>query len=133
MTYCYACKCGNKTERIVPLSEFAETIVCGKCNKPMGIDPVAQHGGKRDTPSNWPMESDALGVHPDQAKGYSDYLRERGVPTEIKENGNPVLTSQHHRKLLCQATQMYDRNAGYGDPTPKHNMRKKKARVRHAG
>jgi hypothetical protein len=114
------------------MSEFAKTITCEKCGKLMGIDPVAQQGGRRQTCSNWPMESDAAGVHPDQAKEYSDYLREKGVPTEILENGNPVFTSQHHRKRFCQATQMYDRNAGYGDASPKHNMRKKKQRQRRA-
>jgi len=134
MIYCYACKCGNKIEKSMPMSEFSEFTECPECGGTMGIDIAAQQNGMRDTPSNWPLESDAAGVHPDQAKEYGDYLREKGVPTEIRENGNPVFTSQRHRKLVCQATGMYDRNASYGDAAPKHNMRKRKARIRkHAG
>jgi hypothetical protein len=113
------------------LSEFNETILCAKCKKFMEIDPVAQHGKTKQTPSNWPMESDAAGVHPAQAKEYSDYLRDKGVPTEVRPNGNPVFTSQHHRAEVCKATGMYDRNAGYGDRAPANNMKKRKQRLRH--
>lgn len=136
MIYCYACKCGYKLEKKCSISEFQEFIKCTECGGLMGINIAAQQQGVKDTASNWPMASDALGVHPDQAKEYSDYLRSKGVPTEINSDGNPVLTSQRHRKNVCAATQMYDRNAGYGDAAPKHNLRKRgsgKRRFRHAG
>ena len=131
MIYCYICQCGNKTEKNVPMSEFAEHIVCDKCGKLMGIDLRAQHC-KTPKPSCWPMESDAMGVHPAQAKEYSDFLRERGVPTEINADGNPILTSRHHRKLVCAATGQYDRNAGYGDQSRTSPMPERTPRRRHA-
>jgi hypothetical protein len=131
MVYCYACKCGNKTEKTVPMSMFAKTIICVKCKRLMGIDPAAQQGHRPNTASNWPQESDAMGVHPDQAKEYGDYLREKGVPTEINSEGNPVLTSRHHRKLVCAATDTYDRNAGYGDQSRQTPLPEKTPRRRH--
>lgn len=133
MIYCYACKCGNKTEISVPMSDFAKTIKCEKCGKLMGIDPVAQQGHRPNTASNWPQESDAMGVHPAQAKEYSDYLREKGVPTEINSDGNPILTSQHHRKRVCAATDTYDRNASYGDQSRQTPLPERTPRRRHAG
>ena len=129
MTYCYSCECGNKTEKNVPMSDFAKTVECEKCGKLMGIDPAAQ---KCKTPgaSCWPMESDAMGVHPAQAKEYSDYLKEKGVPTEINSDGNPVLTSRHHRKLVCAATDTYDRNAGFGDQSRQTPLPERTPRTR---
>ena len=131
MTYCYICpKCGHKQQRVMPMSEFAETIICDKCKNFMDIDHVAQHSETKQTASCWPMESDAAGVHPAQAKEYSDHLRDQGVPTEVKPNGNPILTSQHHRAEVCRVTGMYDRNAGYGDRAPSNTISKRKQRVR---
>ena len=130
MTYCYACKCGNKTEHSMPMSDFSKTIVCEKCGNLMGIDLVAQQYKTPGT-SCWPMESDAMGVHPAQAKEYSDYLREKGVPTEVNTEGNPILTSRHHRKLVCAATDTYDRNAGYGDQSRRTPLPERTPRRRH--
>ena len=131
MTYCYECECGHKTQKTVPLSEFEPNILCGQCAKIMEIDLVAQHGRTKDKPGNWPMESDAAGVHPDQAKELSEYATAQGVPTEINpKTGNPVLTSQSHHKAFCEATGMYERNTYFG-ATPKNDMQMPKRRVRH--
>ena len=128
MRYCYSCECGVDLEKVTMLAEFSPTAVCPECGGTMGINPAAQHC-KTPTPGGWPLESDAAGVHPDQAREYSDYLRAQGVPTEVLPNGNPVFTSQRHRARVCRAVGLYDRNASYGDAAPTHNMRKRKARV----
>jgi len=125
MIYLYKCKCGEKSEKSLSLAEFRKTIPCS-CGKDMTIDIAAQQGGMKDTASNWPMESDACGVHPDQAKEYAKYLREKGVPTEVLPNGNPVFTGRDHRKKVCAVTGMYDRNAGYGDQSPRNNMKRRR-------
>ena len=122
MRYAYACQCGNKKERVCSLSEFKETIRCPECKGKMHIDIVAQQRSVRPNCMNWPMESDALGVAPEQAKEYAEYLRERGVPTEINSEGNPILTSREHRRRVCEATGAYDRNAGYGDRAPSNTL-----------
>ncbi|MBE3088308.1 MAG: hypothetical protein IMZ71_04265 [Chloroflexi bacterium] len=96
----------------------------------MRRDLKAELSGFVNRPGKWPMESDAAGVHPAQAKEYADYLRGKGVPTEVLPNGNPVFTSREHRKRVCAATGQYDRNAGYGDqsrttPLPEKTPRKR--------
>lgn len=132
MTYCFICdSCGTKIEYQLPVSERKKEIVCANCSKLMRRDIVAEHSGRPDTPSNWPQESDAMGVHPAQAKKYSDYLRDKGVPTEINSDGNPILTSQHHRKRVCAATDTYDRNAGYGDQSRQTPLPERTPRRRH--
>ena len=131
MIYIYTCKCGNQTEKNITMREFAKTIQCKECGKRMGIDIQAQQSNRRTTPGTWPMESDAAGVHPAQAKEYADYLRSKGVPTEVKPNGNPVFTSRDHRKRVCAATGQYDRNAGYGDQSRQTPLPEKTPRRRH--
>ena len=125
MIYCYVCDfCGQNFEFSLPSSEYRKEIFCTTCGKPIRRDLVAEHRDFKDTPGSWPMVSDAAGVHPDQAKELAEHVARRGVPTEINADGNPVFTSREHRKKFCQATGIYDRNAGIGDATPKHNMRK---------
>lgn len=131
MIYAYACECGNKLERHVPLSKFSPNVDCPECGGQMGIDPVAQHRKTKGTPGAWPMESDAMGVHPAQAGEYSDYLRDKGVPTEINAEGNPILTSRLHRKRLCAVTDTYDRSAGYGDQSRVTPLPERTPRRRH--
>ena len=119
MRYIYTCKCGNETIKILPVSKFKQSIKCSECKGRMFINVVKQQKSVKDI-SCWPMESDALGVHPAQAKEYAEYLRSRGVPTEVNSEGNPILVSREHRRQVCDATGMYDRNAGYGDKAPDH-------------
>lgn len=128
MIYCYACKCGNKIEKVLPLRKFREHIKCPACSGQMNIDIAAQQKDIKSTGVGWPMVSDALGVHPAQAQEFGQFLREQGVPTEVLPNGNPVLVSREHRKKVCAATGMYDRNAGYGDQAPQHVRPKTKQR-----
>lgn len=133
MIYCYTCKCGNKIEKSLPLRKFREHIRCPACGGKMGIDIAAQQKDVKGALGGWPKESDALGVHPAQAEEFKRFLRERGVPTEVKPNGNPICVSQKHQKQICAATGMYDRNAGYGDQAPQHVRPKTKQRRCYAG
>ena len=73
--------------------------------------------------SGYPMESDAAGVHPDQIKEAMAFDRKHGVPTNYSKAGNPIYTSQGHRRRHCEANGLYDRNAGYGDAAPKNKTK----------
>lgn len=88
---------------------------------------VALHGGIEgilaagyapggQTPSGWPMKSDALSVHPDEIEAATKEAREMGVPTEFDKAGRPIFTDPRHRKKYCEKSGYYDRNGGYGDP-----------------
>lgn len=69
-------------------------------------------------PGNWPMYSDALGVHPDQIEEARAHAEACGVPTDFTPDGRAILRSPKHRKLLARTLAMHDRNAGPSDPTP---------------
>ena len=77
--------------------------------------PKAAGVTKVKTNRAWPILSDAAGVHPKQAKELSDFLKSKGVPTEVRSDGRPVLTDRAHRKAFLKARGFHDRNAGYGD------------------
>lgn len=68
---------------------------------------------------NWPMESDALAVHPAQVKEAEQASIDAGIPTHFnKQTGAPIFNSPSHRKAYCKAYGFYDRNGGFSDPTP---------------
>jgi len=131
MIYCYVCeKCGKKQSRTMPVSQRNEPILC-ECGFQLRRDLIAEHGQFRNHPANWPMESDAAGVAPEQIPECRKLDAQMGCPTEYNpETGNPIFTSQQHRKRYCEVHGLYDRNAGYGDRSPSHNMRRRKRRIR---
>tara|TARA_R100001594_G_scaffold15045_1_gene31749 strand:- start:118 stop:483 length:366 start_codon:yes stop_codon:yes gene_type:complete len=64
----------------------------------------------------WPMKSDAAGVHPEQAKEFTELSAKRGVPTEFdSKTGQAIFTSRKHRAQYLKSAGMHDRNGGYGD------------------
>lgn len=131
MIYCFICdNCGHTAERQMPASKSKKRIACEQCQKYMRRDLIAEHGGFRDTTACWPMESDAAGVHPAQVAEAMEHDRRNGVPTDYTKDGNPIFTSREHRNRYCQANGLYDRNAGYGDRSPKHNMTKDREKRR---
>jgi hypothetical protein len=65
----------------------------------------------------WPLVSDAMGVHPKQIAEAIAHGKKIGAPpTEYTPKGQPIFTSQAHRKEFCERHGFYDRNGGYGDP-----------------
>lgn len=133
MIYCHICdNCGARIEKHLPMSASDVKFVCD-CGTMMRRDLIAEHGKTKDTPSNWPQESDAAGVNPEQIPEARAYARERGVPTEYNpETGAAIFTGRNHRKEFCRISGLYDRSGGYGDQSPHHNMKKRKRRIRHA-
>lgn len=77
-----------------------------------------RYGKFNHTPGNWPMVSTAAGVAASQVAELTKYDREHGVPTEYTPDGDPIFTGKEHRRKHCQLHGMFDRNAGYGDPSP---------------
>jgi len=83
------------------------------------------------TPSNgYPFYSYAAGVGHENREEASKICRKAGFPTEFNKDGDPLFTSQAHRKKYCKQFELYDRNAGYGDaaPTCKESTKKQKGR-----
>ena len=61
----------------------------------------------------WPIECFASGVHSEQAQELRDFFRERGVPTEVTKDGDPVYRDARHRKRALAIRGLHDRNSFY--------------------
>jgi hypothetical protein len=70
--------------------------------------------------AQWPMWSDAFGVHPDQAADEYKRSVELGVPTEFcPKTGRAKFESPRHRKRAVEALSygtIGDLDGGYSDP-----------------
>lgn len=112
--YCYSNTKGAVFEAYYPMGQAPEVM------RRKGVlyrrDFQAEHANTRP-PGNWPMESDALGVNPEQVAEANAHSIAIGVPTEHNPvTGCPILTSPEHRKRYARALGFHDRNGGYGDP-----------------
>lgn len=121
----YRCtECRKEYEETMPLTELsANTVECTCGNKAKWYRSViiapAKEGVKNwGTCGNWPMKSEALGVHPSQVNSAREHAKKIGIPTEYTNDGCPVFTSKSHRKRFCEhpTIRVYDRDGGYGDP-----------------
>ncbi len=62
----------------------------------------------------WPMVSDAMGVHPKQIDEARALDKKKGAPpTEYNKKGQPVFTSERHKRAFLKAHKVHDNNS-YG-------------------
>jgi len=116
--YCYKCpECGATKEVSKPMSQSHTQETCDEDGSVMGRDFGAERHGVKNQ-DGWPMASYAAGVDPSEVPEIKEFDKKHGVPTNYNEDGDPIFTSQKHRKNYCHAHGLYDRNAGYGDPAP---------------
>ncbi len=125
-TYCYTNKATGKTvERSFPCGKAPQTIRAKVSDDVLRVfhrDMAAEHGGAKFGPSGrWPILSDALAVHPDEIKDAKAYAASRGVKVEFAPGGECILESRAHRKDVCGAFDVFDKDAGYGDRAPTGN------------
>lgn len=122
-TYCYKREDnGDRFELTMTIREMSERQDDRQRIKlPSGVwatrDYISEDS-RRPPPGNWPMASDAAGVHPDQRKEAQDHSKTIGIPTEFTADGAAVFRSPSHRKRYCEAIGLFDRNAGPSDPVP---------------
>lgn len=67
--------------------------------------------------ANWkqPIASEAIACHPDQIPEMRASLEAAGVKAEIDSHGRVIMTSRAHKREICKAMGMFDRDGGYGD------------------
>lgn len=117
-TYCFTNPDCGTLEFVYGLDECPEQV----CVEGLVYErDIASEQGARMSVrcTNWPMKSDALGVHESQIGEATEEARRCGVPTEFTKDGRAILTSAKHRKAYAEMYGMYDRNGGYGDPQRK--------------
>ncbi len=118
--YDYHCEsCAENFSVFKPMAEYQTPAHCPKCAKPAARNYLAEHCDQKAHAGNWPMKSEALGVHPDQIGEAREQSIKLGVPTEFTKDGRPILTSPKHRKRYAEALGFHDRNGGYSDPVRK--------------
>jgi len=59
----------------------------------------------------WPMECIASGVHASQAGELRKHFSDRGVPTDVSRDGNPVYRDAAHRRKALKARGLVDRSS----------------------
>lgn len=111
--YSYACGCGHKFVKVMPVRLCSVAKRCEKCGEQAERDIVADHREVAHKPGNWPMTSEAAGVHPDDAKRAEEISIQAGVPTKFNADGTCEFTSARHRKTYLESQGLYDRNGGY--------------------
>lgn len=64
--------------------------------------------------TGWPMVSEAMAVHPKQLELARKLDRDRGAPpTEYTPKGQPIFTSERHKRAFIKAHGVHDNNS-YG-------------------
>lgn len=106
--YRYINEDGERDERVCDLGKAPETI---KINgKKAWRDFKAEMVGVPAT-KGWPLECIGSGVNASQAGELRQYLADKGVPTEVTSDGNPVYRNANHRKKALRARGMFDKSA----------------------
>ena len=114
--YCFICdECESTKEFQRTIAKRNDLVKCG-CGQDMRRDLQAEHGGHRASPGTYPMESDALGVHPDQIAEQQKFDAAHGVAADFTKEGAVVFRDKKHRREYCRVQGVHDRNAGYSDP-----------------
>lgn len=65
-----------------------------------------------------PLASEALAVHPDDIPAAMERDRKHGIYCNYDAEGRPILTSRQERARMIRSLNLFDRDAGYGDPAP---------------
>lgn len=76
----------------------------------------SEQGSGSSYSQNWPMKSDACGVHPSDVDKAGRASAQMGVPTRFDSNtGQAIFENRNHRAKYMKARGFHDRNGGYGD------------------
>ena len=81
---------------------------------------ILRHGKSRQTAGNYPMTSYAAGGHVEDTEKMMQEDSDLGIRETHYVDGDPEFRTKGHRKEYLEKREMYDRNAGYSDPAPKH-------------
>lgn len=130
--YCYKCVCGKTAEVAREMAESGKRKRC-KCKKYMKRDVQAENNGHKSTPGTYPFASTAAGIDVDEIPEMRKIDAAGGCVTDYTtgpNGGDPIFTGPQHRKKYLKLHGLFDRNAGYTDPTPRSNIREPRRKRR---
>lgn len=108
-TYCYQDPQGFIHERQFRIGEAPKSIdlgARGTANRCFGAEVKTVPIG-----SGWPLECVASGVNAKDGPALAQHLRERGCPTDVSKDGNPIYRDAAHRKRALKIRGYHDKNA----------------------
>lgn len=113
--YCYETPKGTVTERTFPIGKAPQHITHADPDEGvvMAKRSFRSEGVKSASPKGWPMTCYASGVNAEQAGALRSHLAEKGVPTEVTKDGDPVYTSSSHRRKALSVRGIHDNNSFY--------------------
>ena len=106
--YCYETESGQVVERFYDINKAPPSIrvdgeTARRCLRAELVGVPSKSG--------WPIECYASGVHASQAGELRDYLKKKGVPTEVTHEGDPIYTDATHKRKALKARGFIDRNS----------------------
>ena len=108
-TYCFTTKGGVTVERQFPRGEAPESVRAG--GKVAGRDFRAEHV-KTSPTVGWPMQPCVgSGVNAADAGKLRKFLKDRGCPTEVTRDGDPVYRNKSHRDKALKLRGLHDKNS----------------------
>lgn len=105
--YCYRTKNNEFVEKLFRVGEAPDEILLDggetatRCFQ-------AEHAPRNAGYAGWPIVCFASGVHPNQAGELRKFLAERGCPTEVTRDGDPVYRDAAHRRKALRLRGMHD-------------------------
>ena len=108
-TYCYRTDDGKITEIVCQMGKAPQSIRL-KNDKWATRDFQAERVAVPAT-KGWPMTCCASGVNAGQADELRKHFRDRGCPTEVTGDGDPVYRSANHRKKALKCRGIHDNSS----------------------
>lgn len=105
-TYCYENEKGEIKEKVYPIGLAPKIINVNGVDFKRSFQ--AENVGTPPT-KGWPIECLGSGVNAAQRQELGDFLKKKGVPTEISEDGNPIYRDANHRKKALKVRNFVDK------------------------
>ena len=109
-TYCYRTKSGAVLEQVFPVGKAPNKFRLPGSVNVWSRDFAAEHVGVPPT-KGWPIECIGSGVNASQAGELRKHLADKGVPTQVSPDGNPIYRDAKHRRKALKARGLYDKSA----------------------
>jgi len=107
--FCYEKEPGEIVERFFDVGEAPDEIIENgvKMRRVWSVQRISV-----PATTGWPITCYATGVNAKDAGELRDFLKAKGVPTEVTPDGDPIYRDHAHRRRALKARGFIDR-AGY--------------------
>jgi hypothetical protein len=114
MIYCYETLDGEVVDLEFPMGEQPDDVLL-EDGRLVTRSFQAEGRSISTVPSNYPRESDAMGVAPSQVKEAYEASVAAGCPTQFTRDGSAVITDAKHETALARSLDLNQRNGGWND------------------